>query len=130
MLTYPLRPPELLTWGWVLKLLRVLAEQGVLNVAATHPTGSCRREERTQVAMILMKASISFPKEKGGDGSRNKIWVFISQSLKSPTGDSELAQLLGWGQVKAFFRHRGIWGFRPFCSSWGRQLFLGLRVRT
>lgn len=65
-LACPLSPPELLTWGRVLKLLRVLAEQGILNVAATHPTGSFRgREERIQFAMILMKASISFPKKKG-----------------------------------------------------------------
>lgn len=91
------RPSELLTWGRVRELLRVLAEQDDFNVAATHPAGSCRareerlREERMQLAMILMRASISFPKDKGGDRSRNRGQVFKSQSLTSPTGESELA---------------------------------------
>lgn len=71
------RPPELLTRGRVRELLRVPAEQDVFNVAATHPAGSCRareerlREERIQLAMILMKASISFPQGTGvGTGYR------------------------------------------------------------
>lgn len=49
-LSFSLSPPlhsayELLTWGRVHKLLRILAEQGILNVAATHPTGSCVERE-------------------------------------------------------------------------------------
>lgn len=41
----PCKVQELLTWGWIHKLFRVLAEQSVLNVASTHPAGSCVGEK-------------------------------------------------------------------------------------
>ena len=91
-----LTPSQLLTGRGVGELLRVPAEQGTLDVAPAHPAGSCVREKGEHRGRCEANGgSRLFPPNKAG------AWNMNGQSLTSPTGDSELAQLPGWGQGQA-----------------------------
>lgn len=102
------KAPRVLTWGGVRKLVRVLAEQGTLNVAAADPAGSCggRTEawRRQNVACsFLTKPSASFPQNQRGARLRDETWVKWAQegsglrALASQSGEEAPLQGSGSG---------------------------------